>query len=146
MRTNSKLSLVILALGTAAIAACLKAPAEVETNPAVDVEKRRADFDGRIDSYSDDLREQGREVFRYDTFGSEDFWGGKLRLHEAIAGEAQGGVGAGLTPKQALELGLKVDVGKLPEDSGRSASRPRPSTSRTRRPRSRSCAPTRWWA
>ena len=56
----------------------------------------------------------GRSTFRFDTFGDEDFWGGALRLHEAIAGAANGGVGAGLSPKAALELGLKVDVRALP--------------------------------
>ena len=40
---------------------------------------------------------QGRGAFRFDNFGNEDFWGGALRLHEAIAGAANGGVGAGLS-------------------------------------------------
>src|SRR5688500_6384928 len=56
----------------------------------------------------------GRDVFRYATFGDEDFWGGTLRLHEAVAGAANGGVGPGLSPKAALELGLKVDLEALP--------------------------------
>ena len=30
---------------------------------------------------------KGREIFRHDTFGSEAFWGGALRLHQAIAGK-----------------------------------------------------------
>jgi hypothetical protein len=30
------------------------------------------------------LRE-GQNIFRYDTFGDEAFWGGQLRLHETIA-------------------------------------------------------------
>lgn len=58
---------------------------------------------------------KGRETFRFDTFGSEAFWGERLRLHEAIAGESFGGVGPGLSPATALELGLKVDVDALPE-------------------------------
>src|SRR5262245_11876137 len=58
--------------------------------------------------------ERGRFIFRQDTFGDQAFWGGKLRLHQAIAGEANGGVGAGLTPNAALRLGLKVDVNALP--------------------------------
>ena len=57
---------------------------------------------------------EGREIFRHDTFGNEDFWGEQLRLHEAIAGEALGGVGPGVSPALALELGLKVDVEALP--------------------------------
>ena len=60
--------------------------------------------------------EQGKQIFRYDTFGSEDFWGGKLRLHEAIAGQKLGGVGNGVSPKTALALGLKVDAEALPAD------------------------------
>jgi cytochrome c5 len=57
---------------------------------------------------------QGRFAFRRDTFGNEAFWGGALRLHEAIAGREHGGVGPGLGPKAALALGLKVDVEALP--------------------------------
>src|SRR5687767_8843911 len=57
-----------------------------------------------------------REIFRDDTFGNEDFWGGQRRLHESIAGRANGGVGPGLSPKAALAVGLKVDVDALPAD------------------------------
>ena len=57
---------------------------------------------------------KGREIFRDETFGDEDFWGGVLGLHEAIAGSAHGGVGSGLSPAMALELGLKVNVDRLP--------------------------------
>jgi hypothetical protein len=58
---------------------------------------------------------EGRYAFRFDTFGDESFWGGALRLHEAIEGSALGGVGAGVSPRTALAVGLKVDVGALPE-------------------------------
>jgi hypothetical protein len=57
---------------------------------------------------------QGRTVFRDDTFGDEAFWGGALKLHQAVAGAANGGVGPGLTPEAALGLGLKVDSRALP--------------------------------
>ena len=58
--------------------------------------------------------QRGKKIFRYDTFGDEIFWGDALRLHHAIAGQANGGVGAGLSPRTALTLGLKVDVNALP--------------------------------
>lgn len=58
--------------------------------------------------------QEGRGMFRYSTFGSEAFWGGELRLHEAVVGSANGGVGPGLSPTDALGLGLKVDVTALP--------------------------------
>jgi len=62
-----------------------------------------------------DQIKEGRQIFRYDTFGDETFWGDALRLHTAIAGSANGGVGAGLSPKAALATGLKVDVDALPD-------------------------------
>ncbi len=59
---------------------------------------------------------EGRETFRHDSFGNESFWGGKLGLHRAIAGSANGGVGTGLSPRAALGLGLKVDSEQLPNE------------------------------
>jgi hypothetical protein len=37
-------------------------------------------------------------------------------LHQAIEGQAHGGVGAGVSPKAALAVGLKVDAAALPAD------------------------------
>ncbi|WP_064692567.1 hypothetical protein [Rhizobium aegyptiacum] len=74
------------------------------------------DFDAAAAAQARRYLEEGRETFRFDTFGSEDFWGGKLKLHEAVAGENLGGKGPGLSPKKALELGLKVDVNAIPKD------------------------------
>lgn len=71
-------------------------------------------FDQMIDRNSATMLGEGRKIFRYDTFGSEAFWGDALRLHEAIMGQGLGGVGAGVTPRQALQLGLKVDAAALP--------------------------------
>lgn len=58
---------------------------------------------------------EGRQTFRYETFGDEAFWGDTLQLHKAIAGQANGGVGPGLTPTAALAAGLKVDMDALPQ-------------------------------
>src|SRR5215207_5180885 len=58
---------------------------------------------------------EGKQIFRYDTFGDEDFWGGQLQLHQAIQGEDFGGIGPGVSPATALEVGLKVDVQALPK-------------------------------
>lgn len=59
--------------------------------------------------------EKGREIFRFDTFGDEAFWGDTLNLDATIAGAANGGIGPGLTPAQALGLGLKVDIDAIPQ-------------------------------
>jgi hypothetical protein len=61
------------------------------------------------------MLERGRATFRHDTFGSEAFWGGALKLHQPIAGAAHGGVGPGVSPRTALAVGLKVDSEALPE-------------------------------
>jgi hypothetical protein len=60
------------------------------------------------------MLDEGRQIFRFDTFGSEAFFGAALQLHKAIAGEKNGGVGGGVSPKTALAVGLKVDVDALP--------------------------------
>ena len=64
---------------------------------------------------------EGRQIFRFDTFGDEAFWGDLLGLHKAIEGTAFGGVATpdlginGVSPKTALAVGLKVDVDALPD-------------------------------
>jgi hypothetical protein len=74
----------------------------------------RTGTERHTDANASRLLEQGRAAFRFDTFGSEAWWGDTLRLHEAIAGAANGGVGAGLSPRAALAVGLKVDSAALP--------------------------------
>ena len=64
-------------------------------------------FFGSADSNSQSMIQQGRHTFRFDTFGDEAFWGGKLELHRAINN---------MTPSQALTLGLKVDSDALPPE------------------------------
>jgi len=70
--------------------------------------------DRLINQYAQRMIDQGRQIFRTDTFGSEAFWGDALQLHKAIAGEKNGGVGGGVSPKTALSVGLKVDADVLP--------------------------------
>ncbi len=50
---------------------------------------------------------EGRQTFRFDTFGDEAIWSGVLRLHEPIATAG---------PRTALSVGLKVDLDALPRD------------------------------
>jgi hypothetical protein len=72
-------------------------------------------FDKVICRHAVDSIDNGRQIFRYDTFGDEAFWGDTLGLHQTIQGEQFGGIGPGLSPETALALGLKVDVDALPE-------------------------------
>jgi hypothetical protein len=74
-----------------------------------------ARLDRSVREYANGMLTEGMQTFRFDTLGSEDFWGGKLGLHRSIEGEKLGGTGPGLSPKKALELGLKVDMVVVPE-------------------------------
>ncbi|HEX9083435.1 MAG TPA: hypothetical protein VF836_01755 [Gemmatimonadaceae bacterium] len=57
---------------------------------------------------SDDpaLIAQGKDIFRFDTFGDETFWTDTLRMHEVIR--------SAVDPTTALSVGLKVDTDSLP--------------------------------
>lgn len=60
------------------------------------------------------LVNDGKAIFRHDTFGDEVFWSGLLHIDKAIAGSANGGFGPGVSPNTALAVGLKVDSEALP--------------------------------
>lgn len=49
---------------------------------------------------------QGKDVFRFDTFGDESFWTGTLKMNEVIQ--------TAVDPTTALSVGLKVDADALP--------------------------------
>jgi mono/diheme cytochrome c family protein len=60
------------------------------------------------DSAADaELVGQGRQIFRFDTFGDETQWTDTLGMHEVIA--------TAVDPVTALSVGLKVDAEALPE-------------------------------
>jgi hypothetical protein len=67
-----------------------------------------------ISANAQQMIDQGRQIFRFDTFGDEAFWGDNLRLHQAIQGSKFGGAGPGVSPRTALAVGLKVDADALP--------------------------------
>jgi hypothetical protein len=73
----------------------------------------RTEADQKNMNNAEKMFKEGRETFRYDTFGDEAFWGDQLHLHQAIEGEKFGGVGPGVSPATALAVGLKVDVDAL---------------------------------
>src|SRR5688572_10902679 len=48
--------------------------------------------------------QDGKHIFRFDTFGDEQLWTDTLQLHKAVAS---------VSPKAALSVGLKVDAEAL---------------------------------
>ncbi|MGZ3496561.1 MAG: c-type cytochrome [Vulcanimicrobiaceae bacterium] len=52
------------------------------------------------------LAAKGQQVFRYNTFGDEQFWTNTLQMNTVIEN--------GVSPQTALSVGLKVDVDALP--------------------------------
>jgi hypothetical protein len=101
-------------IGVSTIALAMFAGAGESTDDD-DGERRLSKNDRHINASARRVVEEGRRVFRFDTFGSEAFFGDALGLHKAIAGEKNGGVGPGVSPKTALAVGLKVDADALPE-------------------------------
>ena len=81
---------------------------------AQNVTQEESAVDRAIDNYARQFVAQGRQIFRFDTFGDQSFWGDTLKLHQAIEGANLGGVGPGVSPATALAVGLKVDVDALP--------------------------------
>ena len=118
MRIHSTKTAVIISILVAVIFAtqlvqCKSTNADARNTPDQSADPN--DFDASIRKNSDDLFEKGKAVFRFETFGDEIFWTDGLQLHKAIAGEKHGGVGKGLSPKEALAAGLKVDLAVVPD-------------------------------
>jgi len=65
-----------------------------------------ADAEASAREAASKLIADGRQVFRFDTFGDEQFWTDTLKLHEVIE--------RSVDPTTALKAGLKVDSDVLP--------------------------------
>jgi hypothetical protein len=91
----------------------------VQCNNASNGQPSPVSFSKETDPIFDNGRkmlEEGRQVFRFETFGDEVYWTDALQLNKSIAGEKNGGIGPGLSPKAALGAGLKVDMDVIPAD------------------------------
>lgn len=83
--------IIVAIAGAAAAVAALSAP---DTGRNATVGNDRA-----INDTSARLLKQGREVFRFETFGDEAWWTDTIQLHRAIEGENHGGVGEASAPR-----------------------------------------------
>src|SRR5690349_9067262 len=102
MKTISKVFVIIAIAGVCGLPLAIM-------SQSVSSGRDARQFDRGIQRNAREFMEGGRQIFRFDTFGDENFWGDALRLHQAIAGSKFGGVGPGVSPRTALAVGLKID-------------------------------------
>jgi hypothetical protein len=106
-RSLAKIALVLFA---AAITLVFVSTRDSEASKVKSTESEQ-----QTDANAQRMLAEGKQTFRFDTFGDEAFWTDALQLHRAIAGANLGGVGPGVSPATALAVGLKVDSEALPQ-------------------------------
>ncbi len=94
-----------LATVTLVVAACQPKPQQPANTSASGVTADSAQAGG--DLSAGNLTE-GQQVFRFDTFGDEQFWTDTARMHEVVQ--------KSVSPTTALSVGLKVDAEAIPPD------------------------------
>jgi hypothetical protein len=67
-------------------------------------DEKSSHFLGNAEDNAKQLIDQGRHIFRFDTYGDEAFWTGQLQMQQSVKT---------LSPATALALGLKVDSAAL---------------------------------
>lgn len=110
-KTRILLTIIMLLVVTATVVAYFRPGPKRQSQRPSD-----QGFDARIAANAQQMLEEGKQIFRFETFGDEVWWSDTLKLHRAIAGDKLGGVGPGVSPKMALSVGLKVDMDALPAD------------------------------
>lgn len=95
---NATLTLIALTAGV--FAGCGKTELPAEPQPAATTGRAEAEGDSAA------LVAEGRQIFRFETFGDEQVWTDMLRLHEVVE--------KNVDPVTALKVGLKVDADVLP--------------------------------
>jgi hypothetical protein len=111
-KTTAVIGIIVLLVTLSQLVQCKTT--KVDERTELDMSGDAEEFDDAIKQNSKDLFDKGQAVFRFETFGDEVFWTDQLQLHKAIADEKHGGIGKGLSPKEALAAGLKVDLAILP--------------------------------
>jgi hypothetical protein len=112
-KTTMVITFIVLAVSSTQFVQCKTTKAD--TRNSLDRSGEPGDFNDDIEKNMKELFDKGKAVFRFETFGDEVFWTDQLQLHKAIADEKHGGTGKGLSPKEALAAGLKVDLAVLPK-------------------------------
>src|SRR6185436_13446107 len=109
-RTLVKIVLVLLTVATTVVFLGTRGDAS-----RFEDQGKKTNAEQQTDANAERMVDEGKQTFRFDTFGDEAFWTDALQLHRAIAGANNGGVGPGVSPATALAVGLKVDTDALPQ-------------------------------
>ena len=105
--TNGLLKLALLLLAVAITLVVMDRRGEARSSEGEDRGKT-TESERHTVANADRMLEEGKQTFRFDTFGDEAFWSDALQLQRAIAGANLGGVDPGVSPKTALAVGLKL--------------------------------------
>jgi hypothetical protein len=100
----SPLGVAVCAAGVA-LCGCGTKKMSAEQPPATAESKSVAD------ETSPAVLADGQRIFRFDTFGDEEFWTDQLGLHQVVE--------KNVDPTTALKVGLKVDADVLPSEYSR---------------------------
>jgi mono/diheme cytochrome c family protein len=108
--TRMPLTIVTGAATTArrAIALVLIGTALTASNGCSRNDTAEIDTAAGVVAITPDPIEAGKQIFRFETFGNEQFWTDTARLHEVIQ--------QSVSPATALKVGLKVDADAIPAE------------------------------
>ena len=109
------LKIVLALLAVAVIVVVMDKRSDAKWSNGQDDSRKLTESELQTDGNAQRMLDEGKQTFRFDTFGDEAFWSDALQLHRALAGEKLGGVGPGVSPRTALAVGLKVDLDALPD-------------------------------
>jgi cytochrome c553 len=113
MRSQEGVSRVLVGLGGSVLLLSLTALAPATGAPTTAPDRSAAPATAAanpidpIVAHSSQMLDEGRDTFRYDTFGDQVFWSRLLGLDQALRQ---------VSPKAALGVGLKVDSEALPPE------------------------------
>lgn len=105
---------VILAIAAVVVVVDRRSDAKDWSETQAQKSTKLSESERLADANAQRMLDEGKQTFRYDTFGDEAFWTDALQLQRALSGAKLGGVGPGVSPKTALSVGLKVDSDALP--------------------------------
>jgi hypothetical protein len=85
MKRHRKYLWAVLVLAALAVAGYRTATSNNDPPPITELDRH-------IDKHAQRTLAEGRQIFRFDTFGDEAFWGDTVKLHEATKGARLGGI------------------------------------------------------